>query len=67
MKITIRATYEGGILRPIRPLSLAEGESVELTLVTTNEVEPTPSEDEAVKQIKTARNERGNPIASVGR
>ena len=32
MTTTIRAIYEKGMLRPIRPLSLAEGQNVEVTL-----------------------------------
>jgi predicted DNA-binding antitoxin AbrB/MazE fold protein len=32
MTITVRATYEGGMLRPAQPLQLAEGESVDLTI-----------------------------------
>lgn len=29
----IEAVYEHGVLRPVRPLDLAEGERVELTLI----------------------------------
>lgn len=35
----IEAVYEHGILRPIHPLELAEGEKVTITLVTAAEVE----------------------------
>ena len=34
----IEAVYEHGILRPIHPLELAEGEKVALTLVSAKEV-----------------------------
>ena len=32
MSITIRAAYEGGILRPVQPLALDEGETVDVTI-----------------------------------
>ncbi|HMV48026.1 MAG TPA: antitoxin family protein [Blastocatellia bacterium] len=35
----IKAVYEQGILRPVNPLYLLEGEQVELTLVSLPEVE----------------------------
>jgi predicted DNA-binding antitoxin AbrB/MazE fold protein len=39
MSVRIEAIYEGGVLRPVKPLDLTEGERVELSLVTTSEVE----------------------------
>ena len=32
MKITVRAVYENGVLRPVEPLALPEGESVAVTI-----------------------------------
>jgi predicted DNA-binding antitoxin AbrB/MazE fold protein len=32
MAITVEATYENGVLRPLRPLPLAERQSVSLTI-----------------------------------
>ena len=32
MTITVQAVYTGGVLRPAQPLALAEGESVEVTI-----------------------------------
>ena len=37
MPLTIKATYENGVLKPKEPLSLAEGTEVELTLHPTDE------------------------------
>lgn len=39
MTMHIEAIYEHGLLRPIKPLNLPEGERVELTLVAFSEVE----------------------------
>lgn len=39
MSMHIKAVYEQGILRPVNPLYLLEGEQVELTLVSLPEVE----------------------------
>lgn len=36
MTMHIEAVYEHGVLRPVSPLDLAEGERVELTLVATS-------------------------------
>ena len=35
----IKAVYEQGLLRPVKPLNLPEGEQVELTLVSSSEAE----------------------------
>ncbi|MDQ3010192.1 MAG: antitoxin family protein [Acidobacteriota bacterium] len=39
MSVRIEAIYERGVLRPIKPLDLTEGEQVEMDLVTLSEVE----------------------------
>ena len=39
MSLRIEAIYERGVLRPIKPLDLAEGERVLLNLVTVSEAE----------------------------
>ena len=39
MSVRIEAIYEHGVLRPVKPLDLAEGEHVELNLVTSSEAE----------------------------
>jgi predicted DNA-binding antitoxin AbrB/MazE fold protein len=39
MSERIEAIYEGGVLRPVKPLDLAEGEHVELKLVPLSEAE----------------------------
>ena len=55
MTMTVRAVYSGGVLRPIRPLPLAEGESVEVTVVTTKPAAQPLSEDEIVRRLKAAK------------
>ncbi len=32
MTLTVRAVYQGGVLRPVQPLPLDEGETVEITV-----------------------------------
>lgn len=39
MSVRIEAVYEQGVLRPVKPLNLIEGEHVELNLVTADETE----------------------------
>ena len=43
MTQTTTAIYENGVLRPVQPLALAEGESVQLTVTTPA---PEPSDDD---------------------
>jgi hypothetical protein len=54
MAMTVRATYIGGVLRPDAPLTLAKGESVDLT-ITPTPAAATPlatSDDEIVRRIQ---------------
>jgi len=39
MSVLIEAVYEHGVLRPVKPLDLTEGEHVELNLVISSEAE----------------------------
>ena len=60
MTITVRAVYEHGTLRPVEPLSLPEGEAVDVTIVTANAARPilrppTPAEQDYKRRIKAAR------------
>ncbi len=41
MSVRVKAIYEQGVLRPVKPLNLPEGEQVELNLVTLSEAEAT--------------------------
>jgi predicted DNA-binding antitoxin AbrB/MazE fold protein len=52
---TFQAIYENGVLRPIRPLPLAEGETVEIILAPPKSLPAEPSETEAVQRIRSAR------------
>src|SRR5687767_5637747 len=53
----IQAIYEGGILRPLTPLALAEGATVDLTIAPTPAAAATPSltEDEILCRIKACK------------
>jgi predicted DNA-binding antitoxin AbrB/MazE fold protein len=58
--ITVRAVYEHGVLRPVEPLSLPEGEAVDVTIVTAKPAgpilrTPTPAEEDYAQRIKAAR------------
>jgi predicted DNA-binding antitoxin AbrB/MazE fold protein len=54
MTMTVRATYEGGVLRPAQPLALKEGEAVDLTIAPTPPA-PQLSEEELLQKIKDAK------------
>jgi predicted DNA-binding antitoxin AbrB/MazE fold protein len=60
MTLTIRAVYEGGVLRPMEPLALPEGQSVAV-IITTKEPAapplraPTPTEEDYARRIKAAK------------
>ena len=60
MTLTIRAVFEGGVLRPIKPLALSEGETVDVTISLTRSPAPsirapTPAEEEYARRVKAAR------------
>jgi predicted DNA-binding antitoxin AbrB/MazE fold protein len=60
MTITVRATYENGVLRSVEPLTLPESEAVDLTIATTQTPEPslrapTPDEEDYTRRIKAAK------------
>jgi predicted DNA-binding antitoxin AbrB/MazE fold protein len=60
MTITIRAVYESGVLRPLEPLPLSEGESVDVTiaqarLAGSQPRNPTSAEADYAQRIKAAR------------
>lgn len=50
MTTTVRAVYQNGVLRPDRPLPLADGETVEVT------VAPAPTdEDDVIRRVQAAK------------
>jgi predicted DNA-binding antitoxin AbrB/MazE fold protein len=53
MTMTTLAVYENGLLRPVGPLPLAEGETVEVAV---SRVQQPPSEDAVIGRIKVAKN-----------
>jgi predicted DNA-binding antitoxin AbrB/MazE fold protein len=60
MTMTVRAVYEGGVLRPIEPLVLSEGETVEVTIAQTKPLgrrlrAPTPAEEDYARRIRAAK------------
>jgi predicted DNA-binding antitoxin AbrB/MazE fold protein len=59
MMVTTQAVYEGGVLRPLEPLSLPEGKTVEVIITETNRAgsprrAPTPAEEDYARRIKAA-------------
>jgi predicted DNA-binding antitoxin AbrB/MazE fold protein len=52
MSITIQAVYEGGVLRPVQPLDLPEGTTVEVTIV---QQSPPLTLEEWERQIQAAQ------------
>ena len=52
MTTTIRAVYQGGLLRPAEPLDLPDGAAVDLTVSAPT---PPPSEEEVVRRIRAAK------------
>ncbi|MBX9582861.1 MAG: antitoxin family protein [Gemmataceae bacterium] len=52
MAVTTPAVYENGVLRPIRPLDLKDGELVQLTV---SPAPPRPSDEEIVAMMKAAK------------
>jgi predicted DNA-binding antitoxin AbrB/MazE fold protein len=50
---TVQAVYEGGVLRPVHPLPLAEGETVEVTVAQTR---AKLSQEEWERRIRAAKN-----------
>jgi len=60
MTLTIQAVYEGGVLRPVEPLALPEGETVQVTIARTTPPRralraPTPEEEDYARRIKAAK------------
>jgi predicted DNA-binding antitoxin AbrB/MazE fold protein len=60
MTITVRAIYENGVLRPVEPLCLSEGEAVDLTIATIQQASPflrapTPDEEDYTRRIRAAK------------
>jgi len=52
---TILAVYENGLLRPVKPLPLPEGETVEITLARIKDGPSAQKEEQAVERIRAAR------------
>lgn len=55
--MTVRAVYAGGVLRPVQPLALAEGETVDVTVTPTGQAlrPPTPEEEAYARRVREAR------------
>jgi predicted DNA-binding antitoxin AbrB/MazE fold protein len=56
---TVLAVYEGGVLRPVEPLTLAEGQTVQVTVHPHPPVlpmrPPTPEEEDYVRRLQAAK------------
>jgi predicted DNA-binding antitoxin AbrB/MazE fold protein len=50
MTMTVRAVYEGGVLRPAQPLQLKEGEAVDVTIESVPAA-PQLSDEELIRRI----------------
>jgi predicted DNA-binding antitoxin AbrB/MazE fold protein len=55
MPITIQAVYEGGLLRPVQPLDLAEGATVEVTVTISTAAPPSVSEEEILRRLDACK------------
>src|SRR5258708_92021 len=57
MTITVRAVYAGGVLRPVQPLALAEGQTVEVTIAAGKMVaaRETVSEEAVIRRIQACK------------
>jgi predicted DNA-binding antitoxin AbrB/MazE fold protein len=55
MSITIQAVYEGGVLRPVQPLPLAEGTTVEVTVADVKPPTRPLTEDEITQRLRAAK------------
>jgi predicted DNA-binding antitoxin AbrB/MazE fold protein len=51
---TVLAVYEGGVLRPVQPLPLDKGETVEITVARSRPAVPSVSPDESERRIREA-------------
>lgn len=54
MTITIRAVYERGILRPVQPLALDEGETVDVTIAKSGPAPQAVTDEEIARRLKSA-------------
>jgi predicted DNA-binding antitoxin AbrB/MazE fold protein len=59
MTMTVQAVYTSGVLRPVQPLLLKEGETVQVT-ITPSAAPPPPSvpEDEIIRRIQACNTYR---------
>ncbi len=56
MTTTVRAVYQGGLLCPLQPIELAEGETVDVTVSPAREAAPPPiSEEEFLRRVKECK------------
>ncbi len=60
MTMTVQAVYQGGVLRPVQPLPLDEGETVDVTIAKAKPAgwamrPPTPEELDYVRRMKAAK------------
>jgi len=60
MMLTTQAVYEGGVLRPVEPLSLPEGKKVDVVITDTEFAGPprgarTPAEEEYARRVQAAK------------
>lgn len=54
MSMTVRAVYEGGVFRPVHPLALDEGQSVDLTIAESDTGAAPASDDKTAGRLQSA-------------
>jgi predicted DNA-binding antitoxin AbrB/MazE fold protein len=55
MIMTVRAVYTGGVLRPMGPLALEEGDTVEITVAKTAQTGESNADDGVTQKLKAAK------------
>jgi predicted DNA-binding antitoxin AbrB/MazE fold protein len=53
--ITVRAVYAGGVLRPMGPLALDEGDTVEITVAKMAPAGESDADDDVTQKLKAAK------------
>ncbi|NLY00921.1 MAG: antitoxin family protein [Rhodopirellula sp.] len=54
MSMTVRAVYQGGVFRPVHPLALDEGQTVDLTIVESAMGAASASDEETIRRLRSA-------------
>ena len=55
MGMTVRAVYQGGVFRPVHPVTLDEGQTVDLTVAGADQDAAAPSDEETTRRLQSAK------------